>query len=70
MRCQILLRSLPRYVTEPDPKAIAAAIDRFYREEKGAEFRANILRFRERFTWQRMADNFIELFRKVSAGDR
>ena len=32
-----------------------------------AEFRANILRFRERFTWQRMADNFIELFRKVYA---
>ena len=58
------------YVTEPDPKAIATAIDRFYCEEKSAEFRANILRFRERFTWQRMADNFIELFRKVSAGDR
>ena len=54
------------YVTEPDAAAIAAEIDRFYREGKAAEFRANILRFRERFTWERMIGNFRSLYDRIA----
>ncbi len=53
------------YVTEPDAAAIAAGIDRFYREEKATEFRTNILQFRERFTWKRMVRNFCNLYVQI-----
>ena len=50
----------------PFAAAIAAEIDRFYREGKAAEFRANILRFRERFTWERMIGNFRSLYDRIA----
>ena len=50
--------------------AIAAEIDRFYREGKAAEFRANILRFRERFTWERMIGNFRSLYDRIAGRNR
>lgn len=50
------------YVVEPDPAAIAAAIERYYRENREDEFRAGIRRYREHFTWESFAAKFEELY--------
>lgn len=55
-------------VVEPDAGAIAGAIARFYDEGLGEPFRRNILSYRERFTWERMTENFRALYRKISGG--
>ena len=56
-------------VVEPDAEAIAGAIARFYDERLGEPFRRNILSYRERFTWERMAANFKALYRKISGAE-
>lgn len=53
------------YVVAPEPEAIAGAVRRFYDGEHDAQFRANILSYRERFTWDRMAENFIGLYERL-----
>lgn len=44
------------YVVSPDPECIAKAIYSFYHEEKEAEFAANVLIERERFSWEGLLD--------------
>lgn len=50
------------FVVEPDPISISEAIDRFYGENLAERFRARILEYRKRFTWQHMAENFVRMF--------
>lgn len=54
------------FVVDPDPASIAAAIGRFYTGGHAASFRANILRYRERFSWEQMAENFIRLYDRIA----
>lgn len=54
------------YVTAPEPEAIAAAIRRFYDEHRSEEFRSQILHYRERFTWEGMARNFVDLYDRLA----
>lgn len=50
------------YVVPPkDPEALALAIVRFFKEEKGEEFALNIEAFREEFSWDRMVEAVEEL---------
>ena len=58
------------YVTAPEPEAIAAAIRRFYDEQKAESFRAQILRYRERFTWEKMVQNFEALYDRLGDTSR
>ena len=44
------------YVVSPDPECIAKAIYSFYHEGKEAEFVANVLIERERFSWEGLLD--------------
>lgn len=50
------------YVVEPDPQAIANAVERFYAENKADEFRANIETEKKRFSWEGMVDRFEKLY--------
>lgn len=50
------------YVVNPESSQIAAAIDRYYMENKEEEFRAGIRVYRERFTWESFAAKFDELY--------
>ena len=58
------------YVTAPQPEAIAAAIRRFYEEGRAETFRAQILSYRERFTWERMARNFETLYDRLESSSQ
>ena len=58
------------YVTAPESEAIAAAIRRFYDEQKAEPFRTQILRYRERFTWEKMAQNFEALYDRLGDTSR
>jgi D-inositol-3-phosphate glycosyltransferase len=50
------------YVVEPDPVAISAAILRFYRENKEAEFSKNTERVKQKYSWYAMTDAIDSLF--------
>lgn len=54
------------YVVRPEPSAIAAAIARFYAENRGDEFTAAIAREKRRFSWEALADRFQELYRSLA----
>lgn len=56
------------YVVEPEPSDIAGAIDRYYKENKEAEFKANIRDYRERFTWESFIGKFDELYDFLNSG--
>lgn len=48
-------------VPPQDPQALAEAIDRFFAEELGPEFSANIRRQEERFSWGRLVEQLVVL---------
>lgn len=51
------------YVVEPcAPKALAQAILKYFREEKAKEFRENVIREQERFSWDRTVEIIEELW--------
>lgn len=54
------------FVTRSNPSAIAQAIDRFYAENLEEKFRENIRRYKVRFTWERMVENFQKLYRQIT----
>ena len=54
------------FVVPPRYEAIAEAIDRFYTENLAEPFKENIRKYKVRFTWERMVENFKTLFRKIS----
>lgn len=58
------------FVAKPDAAAIADAIDRFYAERRLGPFTESIRRYKERFTWERMAMNFRTLYGRLAAGEK
>ncbi len=58
------------YVVKPeDADELAAAIDRFFNEEKGGEFRENVLGENERFSWDRMRETIERAYGEVCGAD-
>ncbi len=49
------------YVVEPSPTAIAAAIAKFYKRNKSADFISNIQHFKKRFSWSSFVKRVYEL---------
>jgi glycosyltransferase involved in cell wall biosynthesis len=49
------------YVVEPNIKEIADAIVKFYKEEKEAEFSANVKIEKEKYSWERMTETIDRL---------
>ena len=50
------------FVVDPSSEAIADAVERYYCEALEESFRANIRRYKVRFTWERMVENFAKLY--------
>jgi len=54
------------YLTEAeDISGLSSAIDRFFTEQRAAEFRANVAKEAERFSWTRMAETIEKLYREA-----
>lgn len=53
------------YVVNVAPSAIAAAIGKFYDENRAEEFRANIAVEKERFSWSALTDTFMRLHGEI-----
>ncbi|AKD03595.1 glycosyltransferase [Pontibacter korlensis] len=53
------------YVAEPQPEAIAAAIQQFYTSSAGTAFSENIRKYKKRFSWSRFVQAMWELAEKV-----
>lgn len=58
------------YVVDTTAGAIVNAVNRFYDEDKEAEFRENILTEKRRFSWEAMTDRFEELYEQVAHGGK
>lgn len=52
------------YVTPCEPDAISSALNSFFKENKAAYFKANILEEKKRFGWDRMVNTIITLSKK------
>ena len=57
------------YVVSPDKDSIFEAIDRFYTQNKKEEFTENVLREKERYSWNRMTASITEVYNKCSGHD-
>jgi glycosyltransferase involved in cell wall biosynthesis len=53
------------YVTPVDEEAIAAGILDFFREDRAAKFRENILSERKRFSWDAMRESIFKLASEI-----
>lgn len=53
------------YVVGCEPKEIAAAIARFYDEQKDEEFKRNIETEKKRFAWEALTAKFVELTQQI-----
>ena len=53
------------YVVDPDEKAIAGAISRFYTENKEAEFSVNAGEEKKKYSWTRMTEAIAEVISKI-----
>lgn len=53
------------YVVDPQPKAIAEAILKFFTSEKGEEFSKYILSYKSRFSWTRFVEAVWEMAAKL-----
>ena len=49
------------YVINPDSREIADAIEKFYKEDKEAEFSANVKIEKEKYSWERMTETIDSL---------
>lgn len=49
------------YVAETDPKDIAEKIDRFYREDRESEFRANARKEKQKYSWETLVRSVFDL---------
>jgi glycosyltransferase involved in cell wall biosynthesis len=54
------------YVTEPDSQKIADALVDFYSRERMAEFEANIVEEKKKFSWSNMVQTFLNLYHKIT----
>ena len=57
------------YVVSPDKNSIFEAIDRFYTQNKKEEFTENVLREKEKYSWNRMTASITEVYNKCSGHD-
>jgi glycosyltransferase involved in cell wall biosynthesis len=60
------------YLVNPgDPKALAEAVLRFFREERQHEFVENIRRTRDKFSWEHLVDTIaaLKVVPRAEAGD-
>ncbi|GAB3830054.1 glycosyltransferase [Pontibacter rugosus] len=53
------------YVVEPEPEAIAAAINQFYTSQAGPALAYNISKYKKRFSWSRFVQAMGELAEKI-----
>lgn len=53
------------FVTEPDAKSIASAINAFYAQERSAFFRERIEEEKKRFSWSRMTETIMSLYKRI-----
>ncbi len=53
------------YVVETNPEAVADAINDFYEHHKAEAFRPYILEEKEKYSWERMTQNIIDLYHKI-----
>ena len=53
------------FVCRPDAAEVARAIDRIWRDDVLAGFRANMEEEKKRFSWDAMCDRITELYRLV-----
>ena len=57
------------YVVSPDKNSVFEAIDRFYTQNKKEEFTENVLREKEKYSWNRMTASITEVYNKCSGHD-
>ena len=57
------------YVVDVDPKAIATAIDRFYKENKEKEFTEGAMKEKTKYSWKRMEETIYILYSKITSQD-
>lgn len=55
------------YVAQPEPKAIADALVRFFSENKEATFALQVAADKEKFSWSRFAEEFIKFSNSIHA---
>jgi glycosyltransferase involved in cell wall biosynthesis len=53
------------YVVEPDSLEIANALVDFYENDRIAEFEANIIEEKKKFSWSNMANTFLSVYNKI-----
>ena len=53
------------YTVKPEPGPIAQAILNFYQNEKGDEFRTNIMSEKEKYSWRKMAETIDEVYFQI-----
>jgi glycosyltransferase involved in cell wall biosynthesis len=54
------------YVTEPDSQHIADALVDFYSQERMAEFEANMVEEKKKFSWSNMVNTFLTLYNQIT----
>lgn len=54
------------YVTDPDSQKIADALIDFYSRDRIAEFEANIVEEKKKFSWSNMVQTFVSLYTKIT----
>jgi glycosyltransferase involved in cell wall biosynthesis len=53
------------YVVEPQSENIADALFDFYKNNRMAEFEANVVSEKEKFSWKNMVDTFIKVYDRI-----
>ncbi|BBE19260.1 glycosyl transferase, group 1 [Aquipluma nitroreducens] len=53
------------YVVEPEIREIAGALIDFYENDRIAEFEANIVEEKKKFSWANMANTFLSVYNKI-----
>lgn len=68
---EVVIDGKTGYVTAPkDPRALAEAVVRFFREDKAAEFRENVRGEAYRYSWDRMNEVVTRLTEKIQKNER
>lgn len=58
---EIVIDGQSGYVVEPEPKAIADAIHRFFADDKSDEFTRGTIELKKQFSWRNLAESFLEM---------
>ncbi|MFW6309528.1 MAG: glycosyltransferase family 4 protein, partial [Prolixibacteraceae bacterium] len=57
------------YVVEPNPEAISGALKDYFTNRRMSEFKANITKEKERFSWDKMTSAFYQLMNELKNGE-